>query len=338
MVDCINCKYHSVLSSTLEDYRINVDFLCRQQDMLVVGNRVYESGDYDPDHLTNPINESKCPLTKELPMTPDEVTMPDKVNHPSHYTWLKDKCGIEVIDITRHLDFCTGNAVKYLLRAGHKEEADMTSVEKEIEDLKKAKWYIDDKINELMKENNLEEKDIFKQRQNNFQYTRDELLSELLWAKYCQEKERGSGFYLVCQKGYEPTYIQGNVYPYISFMSDIHPSAYVELTWGEFYVWYGDCKPINLKNENIRETDEIIKIYSDKEKNKESFMNFINFLMERKVKLWREGQSVFNFVEMYFGNVARKVQFEDGIDCFYNNENIDSFLEASWKRISEQKR
>ena len=29
----------------------------------------------------------------------------DNVNHPPHYTWLKDKCGIEVIDITRHMDF-----------------------------------------------------------------------------------------------------------------------------------------------------------------------------------------------------------------------------------------
>ena len=29
----------------------------------------------------------------------------DKVNHPSHYTWLKDLCGIEVIDIIRHMDF-----------------------------------------------------------------------------------------------------------------------------------------------------------------------------------------------------------------------------------------
>ena len=46
----------------------------------------------------------------------------DNVNHPPHYTWLKDKCGIEVIDITRHLDFDKGNAVKYILRSGYKEE------------------------------------------------------------------------------------------------------------------------------------------------------------------------------------------------------------------------
>lgn len=75
--------------------------------------------------------------------------MKDNVNHPSHYTWLKEKCGIEVIDITRHLDFNTGNAVKYLLRAGHKEDAALTSLEKEIEDLKKAAWYINDKVKML---------------------------------------------------------------------------------------------------------------------------------------------------------------------------------------------
>jgi len=73
-------------------------------------------------------------------------TKKDNVNHPDHYKWLKDKCGIEVIDITRHLDFDLGNAVKYILRAGHKTDASLSDREKEIEDLKKAIWYINDKI------------------------------------------------------------------------------------------------------------------------------------------------------------------------------------------------
>lgn len=75
--------------------------------------------------------------------------MSDRVNHPSHYTWLKDKCGIEVIDITRHLDFDIGNAIKYLLRSGHKSEKGFSDVDKEIEDLQKAIWYIEDKIRML---------------------------------------------------------------------------------------------------------------------------------------------------------------------------------------------
>lgn len=75
--------------------------------------------------------------------------MKDNVNNPSHYTWLKDKCGVEVIDITRHMDFCLGNAIKYILRAGHKQEASMSNKEKEIEDLKKAIFYINDKIAQI---------------------------------------------------------------------------------------------------------------------------------------------------------------------------------------------
>lgn len=73
----------------------------------------------------------------------------DKVNHPNHYTWLKELCGIEVIDITRHMDFDCGNAIKYILRCGHKSEAGYSNKEKMIEDLKKAVWYLNDKINTL---------------------------------------------------------------------------------------------------------------------------------------------------------------------------------------------
>lgn len=72
--------------------------------------------------------------------------MEDRVNRPSHYTWLKEKCGIEVIDITRCLDFDSGNAIKYILRAGHKSEEGYSNKQKELEDLKKAAFYINDKI------------------------------------------------------------------------------------------------------------------------------------------------------------------------------------------------
>lgn len=76
-------------------------------------------------------------------------TYNDRVSHPSHYTWLKEKCGIEVIDITRHMDFDLGNAIKYILRAGHKSEEGYDDKEKALEDLKKARWYLDDKIKML---------------------------------------------------------------------------------------------------------------------------------------------------------------------------------------------
>ena len=75
-----------------------------------------------------------------------EIRKDDKVNHPSHYTWLKNKCGIEVIDITRHMNFNLGNVIKYTFRAGHKSEQGYSELEKELEDLKKARWYLDDEI------------------------------------------------------------------------------------------------------------------------------------------------------------------------------------------------
>lgn len=66
----------------------------------------------------------------------------DPVNHPSHYT----QYPVEVIELTRHMSFTRGNAVKYIARAGFK-----GSPEKELEDLKKARWYIDDSITEVEK-------------------------------------------------------------------------------------------------------------------------------------------------------------------------------------------
>ena len=77
----------------------------------------------------------------------------DVVNNPSHYTWLKDKCGIEVIDITRHLDFDLGNSVKYILRSNHKHDASMSDKEKAIQDLEKAIFYLNDEINLIKNDN-----------------------------------------------------------------------------------------------------------------------------------------------------------------------------------------
>ena len=71
----------------------------------------------------------------------------DNVNHPKHYT--SDPSGIECIDVTRHRNFNVGNAIKYLWRAGLKIDADKSSINKQIEDLEKAVWYIVDEINRL---------------------------------------------------------------------------------------------------------------------------------------------------------------------------------------------
>lgn len=71
----------------------------------------------------------------------------DNINHPSHYT--SHPSGIECIDIAEHHDFCIGNAIKYLWRAGLKSEDGISKKEKQIEDLKKAIWYIRREIKHL---------------------------------------------------------------------------------------------------------------------------------------------------------------------------------------------
>lgn len=71
----------------------------------------------------------------------------DNINHPSHYT--SNPSGIECIDIAEHHDFCIGNAIKYLWRAGLKSEDGISKKEKQIEDLKKAIWYIKREIKHL---------------------------------------------------------------------------------------------------------------------------------------------------------------------------------------------
>lgn len=69
----------------------------------------------------------------------------EQVSHPSHYAWLKDLCGVEPLDICRHLNFNTGNAIKYLLRKD-KVDGNKTKTEKRIEDIRKAVFYIQDEI------------------------------------------------------------------------------------------------------------------------------------------------------------------------------------------------
>lgn len=61
--------------------------------------------------------------------------MTDAIN-PPHYQDHPSK--IECIQITEHMNFCLGNAIKYIWRAGLKNNA--------IEDLRKARWYIDREI------------------------------------------------------------------------------------------------------------------------------------------------------------------------------------------------
>ena len=76
--------------------------------------------------------EAEPLVIKRLP----EFIMPDPVNHPAHYT----AGGIETIDFieAKGLGYNLGNVVKYITRADHKGNR--------IEDLQKAKWYLEREI------------------------------------------------------------------------------------------------------------------------------------------------------------------------------------------------
>jgi len=89
------------------------------------------------------IRASAKPLSeavKEWVDCKDEV---DVVNQPPHYT--EHPSGIECIQVTEHMGFNLGNAVKYIWRCDLKQDA--------IEDLKKAKWYIEREIDKRVKHN-----------------------------------------------------------------------------------------------------------------------------------------------------------------------------------------
>ena len=66
--------------------------------------------------------------------------MNDPVNHPKHYT--AHPSGVEAIEITEHFNFNKGNAIKYIWRSADKG--------KEVEDLRKARWYIDREIARIL--------------------------------------------------------------------------------------------------------------------------------------------------------------------------------------------
>lgn len=81
--------------------------------------------------VPNPSREGIPPTIQEIADRPDN----DPVNHPRHYT--AHPSGVECIEITEHMNFNLGNAMKYIWRADSKNG---------IEDLEKAAWYINREI------------------------------------------------------------------------------------------------------------------------------------------------------------------------------------------------
>lgn len=111
-----------ICTSVSTDYRYIARF--REKDIMMFGTKLYIVTKYEVE---------------------SENGNAEQVSHPSHYAWLKDLCGVEPLDICRHLDFNTGNAIKYLLRKD-KVDGNKTKTDKRIEDLHKAVFYIKDEI------------------------------------------------------------------------------------------------------------------------------------------------------------------------------------------------
>jgi hypothetical protein len=121
---------------TLEEKITKLNTYCNSHSCddckLAVGGWIRELDTECPSFSTSPEED----LDKAFKLIDN-----DPVNRPSHYNDGK----IEVIDFIedKKLGFCLGNAVKYISRAGKKDPT------KEIEDLNKAKWYIERRIKEL---------------------------------------------------------------------------------------------------------------------------------------------------------------------------------------------
>lgn len=106
-------------------------------------------------HTTPPVdNAEELALMMEQIVKADGTPVFDPITKPAHYNSGPScvNCGetIECIVVTEPMSFCKGNVVKYLWRADHKGSS--------LEDLRKARWYLEREINrleELSKDSNL---------------------------------------------------------------------------------------------------------------------------------------------------------------------------------------
>lgn len=92
-------------------------------------NQVYEFNIDFYESFKNEFLCWNCWIKYNLPETIDHL-----FHHPKHY---QSNCGLEVIDVIKafKLDFCLGNAVKYILRYGKKDDCEL--------EIRKAIWYLE---------------------------------------------------------------------------------------------------------------------------------------------------------------------------------------------------
>ena len=139
-VDGVNYEFVEGICSEKED----PCSICALKDMC-------DDFDQNPCEYIGRLSDRGCFMkAKNTDPQPASATEHDAVNHPHHYT--SHPSGVECIQITRHYCFAIGNAIKYLWRAGLKQDVGTPPKEKEIQDLEKAIWYINDRIKQLKNE------------------------------------------------------------------------------------------------------------------------------------------------------------------------------------------
>lgn len=110
-----------------------------QSDLIDLANEIEKNEEKTVEEIVDDVAENTCEefeeRAKKAGWTKDAIKS-DAVDHPSHYCGKK----YEVIDLIDDfgLNFNKGNALKYLLRAGHKDDY--------VQDLKKAIWYLNREI------------------------------------------------------------------------------------------------------------------------------------------------------------------------------------------------
>ena len=130
---CDYCKYSFI--STRGDLRCIKGELC-------VGNSLFEVVE-EKEITEHPTHFDKAKTSGEEminhPIDKAKTSGEEMINHPSHYNMGK----YEAIDVIEDwgLNFQLGNTIKYISRAGYKDDI--------IQDLKKARWYLDREIKRL---------------------------------------------------------------------------------------------------------------------------------------------------------------------------------------------
>ena len=131
----VNCKVgKSIIMARIEDVKHNID----SGKTLVVVSDGQDLYNLNPEDIIGKAKFSSAD---------DELKKHDPVNHPAHYTDGK----IEVIDFIndKKMNFNRGNVIKYVSRAGKKASKALDDKKKEIQDLEKAKFYLEDEIKRL---------------------------------------------------------------------------------------------------------------------------------------------------------------------------------------------